>query len=102
MRLNAKSFGLNTKIVWGIFFITLLTILMYHYVFGHIIGFTDYYEGSKSEILRRCDSGASNENIYTRNDGINRTKIYKTHTNKNNQKLVKNPLHSNQTRIRSR
>ena len=63
MRLNAKSFGLNTKIVWGIFFITLLTILMYHYVFGHIIGFTDYYEGSKSEILRRCDSGASNENI---------------------------------------
>jgi hypothetical protein len=37
MRLNAKSFGLNVKIVWGIFFITLLVILMYHYVFGHII-----------------------------------------------------------------
>jgi hypothetical protein len=37
MRLNTKSFGLNAKIVWGIFFITLLVILMYHYVFGHII-----------------------------------------------------------------
>jgi len=27
-----------------------------------IIGFTDFEEGSKSEIFRRCDAGASNEN----------------------------------------
>jgi len=27
------------------------------------IGFTDFEEGSKSEIFRRCDAGASNENI---------------------------------------
>jgi len=26
------------------------------------IGFTDFEEGSKSEIFRRCDAGASNEN----------------------------------------
>jgi len=26
------------------------------------IGFTDFEEGSKSEIFRRCDIGASNEN----------------------------------------
>jgi len=28
------------------------------------IGFTDFEEGSKSEIFRRCDAGASNENEY--------------------------------------
>ena len=28
-----------------------------------IIGFTDFTEGSKSEIFSRCDSGASNENV---------------------------------------
>ena len=28
----------------------------------HSIGFTDFEEGSKSEIFRRCDAGASNEN----------------------------------------
>jgi len=27
------------------------------------IGFTDFEEGSKSEIFRRCDAGASNENL---------------------------------------
>jgi len=27
-----------------------------------LIGFTDFTEGSKSEISRRCDIGASNEN----------------------------------------
>ena len=28
----------------------------------YFIGFTDFEEGSKSEIFRRCDIGASNEN----------------------------------------
>jgi hypothetical protein len=30
---------------------------------GKCIGFTDFEEGSKSEIFRRCDAGASNENM---------------------------------------
>jgi len=32
------------------------------YFCGESIGFTDFEEGSKSEIFRRCDAGASNEN----------------------------------------
>jgi hypothetical protein len=31
--------------------------------FSFYIGFTDFEEGSKSEIFRRCDAGASNENM---------------------------------------
>jgi len=30
---------------------------------SNCIGFTDFEEGSKSEIFRRCDAGASNENL---------------------------------------
>ena len=32
-------------------------------LFADCIGFTDFEEGSKSEIFRRCDAGASNENV---------------------------------------